>query len=135
VLALGFPTPADTRPGDSLTIEMATTTISELYTFGSNYADVVSLRGSTVGGSGASGGPILDGTGKVIGMITTRGDDATDGPGSLRAITVSHIQRTIQEETGFALERNVSGDVVTRAEVFKKTVAPFLLSLLTSELE
>jgi S1-C subfamily serine protease len=135
VFVLGYPAPDGLRPGDTLSIVTATTTISELYTFGSNYADVVSLRGSVVGGSGASGGPVLNAAGSVIGMIATRGDDSVDGVGSLRAITVSHIHRTISEETGFSLARNVSGDVVTRADVFKKTMAPFLLSQLTSELQ
>lgn len=135
VIAIGFPAPSNVRPGTQLFVTTATTSISELYTFGSNYADVFSIRGSAVGAGGSSGGPIIDDTGNVIGMITTRGNDEIDGPGSLRAITLSHIHRTIEEETGFSLERNVRGDIALRADVFKRTVAPFLLSLLTSELE
>ena len=93
-----------------------------------------SIRGSSVGAGGSSGGPVLDQSGNVIGMITTRGDDDVDGTGSLRAITISHIHRTIEEETGFPLSRNVRGDIALRAAAFKETVAPFLLTLLTSEL-
>ncbi|MBY0309669.1 serine protease [Patescibacteria group bacterium] len=135
VTAIGFPAPTNVRPGSELFVTAATTTISELYTFGSNYADVISIRGSVVGAGGSSGGPVIDDAGNVIGMITTRGNDAIDGPGSLRAITVSHIHRTIEEETGFSLERNVRGDIALRADVFKTTVAPFLLSLLTNQLD
>jgi hypothetical protein len=135
VFAIGFPTPENTAPGSDLSIVAATTTISELYTFGSNYADVFSIRGSSVGAGGSSGGPVLDQSGNVIGMITTRGDDNIDGKGSLRAITISHIHRTIEEETGFPLSRNVRGDIALRAAAFKETVVPFLLTLLTSKLD
>lgn len=135
VTAIGFPAPNSIRPGTELVVTSATTSISELFTFGSNYADVFSIRGSAVGAGGSSGGPVINDAGKVIGMITTRGNDEVDGPGSLRAITLSHIHRTIEEETGFSLERNVRGDIALRADVFKRTVAPFLLSLLTNELE
>jgi hypothetical protein len=135
VTAIGFPAPDGVTSGETLAVVVATTTISELYTFGSNRADVFSIRGSVVGAGGSSGGPILNSDGEVIGMIATRGDDSVDGPGSLRAITVSHIHQTISEETGFPLSQNVSGEVDLRADVFKDTVAPFLLSLLTRELE
>ena len=62
------------------------------------------------------------------------GDDTVDGEGSLRAITMSHIHRTILEETGFSLERNLSGDIALRSEVFTDTLAPFLTNLLSEEL-
>lgn len=135
VVAAGYPASDLIRNGanTALLSVVATTTISELYTFGSNYADVFSIRGSAVGAEGSSGGPIVNDEGKVIGMIVTRGDDTTDGPGSLRAITLSHIHRTILEETGFSLERNLSGDLAYRSTIFTNTLAPFLTSLLSQE--
>ncbi len=136
VLAAGYPATDLLRNGASspLFSVVAPTTISELYTFGSNYADVFSIRGSSVGAEGSSGGPIITDEGIVIGMIVTRGDDSVDGEGSLRAITMSHIHRTILEETGFSLERNLSGDIALRSEVFTDTLAPFLTNLLSEEL-
>jgi len=135
VLAIGFPTSAETPFGTELAVVAASSTISELYTFGSNFADVFSIRGSSVGAGGSSGGPVLNDRGAVIGMIATRGDDSVDGAGSLRAITISHIHRTIEEETGFSLSRNVQGEIALRATAFTETIAPLLVTLLTRELE
>ncbi len=135
VIAGGYPAYdlAKQNAAGGLLARTADTRISELYTFGSNYADVFSVKGSEVGAQGASGGPIVTPEGAVIGMIATRGDDSVDGEGSLRAITLSHINRTIEEETGFTLKENISGDLPYRAEVFANTMAPFLLSLLEEE--
>ncbi len=110
------------------------TSVSDLFTFGSNYADVMALRGSVIGEHGSSGGPVLNQNGEVIGMITTRGDDSTDGRGSLRGITLSYIDRTIREETGFSLLHNSSGDIAFRSSIFKDTLVPFLTRILSSEL-
>ncbi len=132
VVAAGYPARDLIKNGAStdLLAKRATTSISELYTFGSNYADVFSVRGSVVGAEGASGGPIVDENGDVIGMIATRGDDNVDGEGSLRAITLSHINRTINEETGFSLTDNLAGNLPYRAKIFADTMTPFLLETL-----
>lgn len=132
VTAAGYPATALLEHGSSadLTPQAAETSISELYTFGSNYADVFSIKGSAVGAEGASGGPVLNDRGEVIGVIVTRGDDTIDGAGSLRAITLSHINRTIKEETGFSLAENLTGNLPYRSEVFTTTMAPFLLRIL-----
>lgn len=132
VVAAGYPAGDLLLNGAStdLLARKADTSISELYTFGSNYADVFSVRGSVVGAEGASGGPILNAEGDVIGMIATRGDDEADGAGSLRAITLSHVNRTIEEETGFTLTENLHGNLSYRAEIFSNTMTPFLIQLL-----
>ncbi|MCA9360828.1 trypsin-like peptidase domain-containing protein [Candidatus Nomurabacteria bacterium] len=132
VLAAGYPAQPlfDNGPSADLIPHKATTTVSELYTFGSNHADVFSIRGSEVGAEGSSGGPVLNDQGDVIGIIVTRGDDSIDGTGSLRAITLSHIEQTILEETGFNLERNLSGNLAFRSQIFTDTMAPFLLTIL-----
>lgn len=135
VLAAGYPATnlLANGPSADLIPKRATTSISALYTFGSNHADVFSIRGSNVGAEGASGGPVLNENGKVIGMIVTRGDDAVDGVGSLRAITFSHIDQTIIEETGFSLDKSISGNLPYRAQIFAETLSPFLLTILQSK--
>lgn len=136
VTAAGYPAGSLMRDGTDteLLARSADTTVSELYTFDSNYADVFAMRGSIMGEQGASGGPVTASDGRVIGMITTRGDDVRDGAGSLRAITISHVNRTITEETGFSLSSNLSGDIPYKANVFTTTMAPFLTELLVAEI-
>jgi hypothetical protein len=132
VTAAGYPATnlLQNGPSAELIPKKADTTVSELYTFGSNYADVFSIRGSEVGAEGASGGPVLNTSGDVIGIIVTRGDDSIDGEGSLRAITLSHIERTMIEETNFSLAKNLSGNLAYRAEIFSETMSPFLVTML-----
>lgn len=113
----------------------ASTTVTELMTFGSNFADVMSLSGTAIGEQGSSGGPVLSDNNTVIGLISTRGDDTVFGQGSLRAITLSYIDRTIQEETGYTLQQNLQGDLPLRSRLFKDTLAPFLREYLIRELQ
>lgn len=137
VIAAGYPAVHDTTPNDlnDLRPQQASTTITNLYTFGSNYADVFSLAGSVVGAYGSSGGPILNASGLVIGLITTRGDDTVDGSGSLRAITLSYIDRTITQETGFSLSDSTQGQLSFRSQTFKDTLVPFLSRWLEQEID
>lgn len=137
VEAAGYPATDFIANGASTPLipRKAESRISELYTFGSNYADVISIGGSAVGAEGSSGGPIINSDGKAIGIIVTRGDDEADGKGSLRAITLSHIERTILEETGFSLAKNISGNLPFRAKIFNETLSPFLISILATELK
>ena len=132
VVVSGYPASALLRGGATTDLipRKANTSISKLYTFGSNRADVFSIKGSVVGAEGASGGPVVNEDGDVIGMIATRGNDDVDGPGSLSAITLSHVDSTITEETGFTLTSHLEGDLETRAQIYAEAISPFLLSIL-----
>jgi len=137
VIAAGYPAQTIFAQGGAdsdLIPRQATTSIVELMTFGSNYADLFTIAGSDIGEQGSSGGPIVDTDGNAVGIISTRGDDVTFGEGSLRALTLSYIDRTITEETGFNLPRNLSGDLPYRSKIFKETLVPFLRGMLEREL-
>ncbi len=136
ILTSGYPAEALFREGARarLVPVIASTTLRELYTFGSNYADIFSVSESPVGAQGASGGPIARESGDVIGLIVTKGNEETEGQYSLHAITVSYINRTIIEETGYSLRDNMQGDLAYRGDVFKGALTPFLAKLLTEEL-
>lgn len=136
VFATGYPAEAMLEAGSKtpLVPKQATTTIAELMTFGSNLVDVFSIRGTSIGEHGSSGGPVVDARGNVVGIISTKGDDAKYGKGSLRAISLAYINRTIEEETTFSLRQNLSGNLPFKARAFKNTLIPFLQNLLKEEL-
>jgi S1-C subfamily serine protease len=136
VLVTGYPT-ADARQlinGASLPRQQATTTLIDLYTFGTNYGDIYLLGGSSVGTQGISGGPVINDDGQAIAMVVTRGEDERQGEGSLNAITLSYIDRSIEAETGFGLARTISGNLSFKAAVFQQTLVPFLARMLEQEL-
>lgn len=135
VYATGYPTEALILNGldTNLIPKQASTNITELFTLGTNYADVISLSGSTLGKHGSSGGPVTTADNRVIGMITTKGNDLVDGNGSLRAITLSYVDRSIKAETGFPLENIISGDLALKAEVFTQVMVPFLNELIQTK--
>lgn len=110
-------------------------TIGTLYTFGSNYADIFSISDSLLGEQGASGGPVVEKGQGAIGLIVTKGDTEKEGEHSLRALTLSYVDRTIVEETGFTLAQNMQGDAAARGKIFQEAIAPFLTELLTKELQ
>lgn len=137
VTTAGYPAGALFRYGADAELSpvLAETKIGMLYTFGSNYADLFSISESPVGEQGASGGPIVWNDSKsVIGLIVTKGDTKTEGEHSLRALTLSYIDRTMKEETGFSLKENMQGDLALRGGIFGEAMVPFLAGILEAEL-
>lgn len=137
VVTAGYPAEILIREGADAQISpvLAETTVEKLYTFGSQYADVVAISDSDVGEHGASGGPIVVPESKnMIGLIVTKGDAVLEGERSLRAITLSYIDRTIKEETGYSLEENIRGDVAFRGNLFQNIMVPFLSQILEESL-
>ena len=138
VITGGYPAEALFKYGADAKLEpkVAETVVGSLYTFGSNFADLFSITESPVGEQGASGGPVAaTDSEKVIGLIVTKGDQASEGEHSLRAITLSYIDRTITEETGYSLLQNTQGDVALRGSIFKNAMVPFLAGILEDELK
>lgn len=137
VVAAGYPAESAIKnDGDVIQLipKRATTSIADLFTFGSNFADIFSIRESSVGEQGSSGGPVINSDGDVIGIIVTKGNPLADGEKSLRALTLSYINRTIKEETGFSFLDSLGGDLPFRAKIFGDTLVPFLSAILEREL-
>lgn len=136
IAVAGYPAAGKDISDVTTTLEpvVAETTVTELYTFTENHADLIQIGSSPVGAFGASGGPILNQSNEVIGLITTKGDSDPDST-TLRALTLSYINRTIVEESTFTLQETMHGQLAFRAKLFQETIVPFLSKLLESELE
>ncbi len=136
VVVSGYPAVSPFKQGgDGQLVRVSTSSvITELMTFTVNTPDVFSISGTPVGEQGSSGGPITTTDGKVIGLISTRGDDELFGTGSLRALTMSYIARTYQEETSVTLLEGMSGNLHERARRFHDALFPILQPLLVQEL-
>ena len=110
---------------------VANTRIIRLFTFDGKGIDLIALAPSAVGERGASGGPVVNEAGALIGLIATRGNAAREGARSLRALTLSYIDRALLQESGLGLARTLTGDLALRAQAFRETVAPRLRILLS----
>lgn len=122
VILVGYPSSEETSTKEGYARRIATTTVNNVYTFGSGSADILSLNESILGHSGASGGPVINHLGEAIGVISTKDENTT----ILNAITTSYINRRMIEETGFDLRSTIQGNLANRAKLFNETVSPIL---------
>ena len=113
--------------------QKASAKITDMFTFGSNYADIFSIGSSSVGMHGISGGPVLNDSGEVIGLVSTKGS-TEEGTYTLRALTLSYIDRTMLADSTFDLASTATGALELRARLFMETIVPFLARIVESEL-
>lgn len=104
--------------------------VSNIYTFDTNTVDLFSVFGSILAQRGASGGAVIDNDGKLIGIIVTATQEETTGMRELRAITLSHINRSLEIDSGIGLSNFLTGDLEGKALQFQSLIAPGLKKLL-----
>ncbi len=110
-------------------------TVKNVFTFGTNTIDVISLGGSVVAQRGSSGGPIASSeTGKLSGIIVTTTDAVTTAERDARAITLSHINRSLIKTNDTSLSSYLLGDLQIKRAEFYQSKFSFLSSLLIAEL-
>jgi len=103
-------------------------TVKRVYTFSQYIIDVLSLGGNIVAQGGSSGGAIINQWGKLVGIIATSSTGDTTNKRDLRAITLSHINRSIENQSGASLDAFLQkGNFKARVKLFKKDTAPILL--------
>lgn len=110
-------------------------TIGTVYTFTENTPDLVSVGGSPTAQKGSSGGPVVNDRGHLIGMISTEKDAKTTDARDLRAITVSHINRSFKIDSGLNISQLLGNDLASFSEIFNTTIAPELTALLIKAIE
>ncbi|OHA39552.1 MAG: hypothetical protein A3I97_00210 [Candidatus Taylorbacteria bacterium RIFCSPLOWO2_02_FULL_44_35] len=118
----------------NLYITSSVGTIDKVFTFKENTFDLFSISGSVVAQKGASGGAIVNSDGRLIGLIATATDANTTSERSLQAITITHIENSLNEEVGMNLESFMGNNLKERFRSFQETLAPALTEVLVKEL-
>ncbi|MEK7208118.1 MAG: serine protease [Patescibacteria group bacterium] len=112
------------------------TETGSVFTFRGNTPDAVSITGSPLGQQGASGGAVVTGEAKLLGIISTASVGATTGERELHAITGAHLERSFAERNAFSIKDMLAeADLAKLSEEFNANVAPQLTKLLENELE
>ena len=107
--------------------------IKDVFTFGTNTIDELALGGSAAAQEGSSGGGIADGTGALIGTITTSTITGATDTRSLGAITASYIRSEYTRETGTSIDALLSEPTAVSVAEFVPKI-PELESILTAHL-
>lgn len=110
-------------------------TIKKLFTFSTITTDLFSVGGNIAAQQGSSGGAVVNTRNKLIGIIVTSTTAETTAERDLRAINLSHINRSLVQTEGIDLSELLARDPVVQGENFARTEAPLLTELLTIELE
>lgn len=110
------------------------TLVGDLRTFTAHLVDVISLGGIFVAQGGSSGGGAFNEWGRLVGIISTTSEGGTTADRDLRAITIAHIDRSINAYTGVGLSDFLSQDLKKQVEDFAEDNAPALAQRLVESL-
>ncbi len=109
--------------------------IYELFTFTDDTLDLISIGGSVVAQRGSSGGAVVDDGGNLIGVIVTSTEAVNTSDRDLRAVTISHINRSLSESRGSSISALLLGDIKNKSENFNSVEAPNLKQILVNSIE
>lgn len=118
-----------------LYITSTITDIERVFTFKENTLDLFSLGGNIVAQQGASGGAVVNKENGLIGIIVTSSDGETTDERDLRAITLSHINRSLVLNSETTFKELLAGNLLQKALDFSTNIAPTLTKLLVDVLE
>lgn len=128
---------------DGLTIEKnlyqssAFTNVGQLYSFdGAQRVDVFSIGGTIVSQAGSSGGAVVNAkNGALEGIIVTASASSTTAGRDLNAITLGHIERSLDAAGQGGISGLLGGNLAAKAAAFNTNVAPALFVQLESYLK
>ncbi len=131
VSVLGYPTGKLTfsQVRNKLPVVTASTTVTAVRSFNGQTPDVLTLAPSKAGGYGSSGGPVVDSSGKIVGLITSKGSGEDDT--SLRAISIQYIDQSIRAQTGLSLSTLLATKPALLAPALSGTLTPDILKIIT----
>lgn len=124
VFAIGYPSEGESYKEiqRSLARTFAETSITSIQSFEKPNADILALAPSSASAAGMSGGPVTDRDGNLFGIaVTVSSGEQHDR--SLRAITLSYIDRMLRAETGLFLATHLLGAGILQTPDF--TAPPY----------
>lgn len=93
----------------------AESSVTDTNDFGrSNATDLITIAPSAAGQQGISGGPVIDAENEVIGIAAIK--SAAKNNSTLRAITLSYIDRVLRTQTDRSLASLLTGDFKDQAD-------------------
>jgi len=104
--------------------------IVDIFTFKEATIDLLSLGGILVAQRGSSGGAVVNENGNLIGIIVTSTDGETTEERDARAITLGHINRSLESQTGKILRDLLKENPQNVAGSFLTSTAPDLTQIL-----
>lgn len=118
---------------NKLKVVSETTTIAGLQSFQADTTDIIGLSRTQFASSGVSGGPVIMSK-AVIGVIATKSSSKNVDGSSLRALTISYINRALIKEVGLPLAAIYMGDLSTRAQVTRTSLSAKVISAIEKPL-
>ncbi len=122
----------------ALYLSSAYATVQELYVFDAadQWIDLFSIPGTIVSQGGSSGGAaVRTSDGKLVGIIVTATDAATTALRDLRALSITHIEHSLQSQDEGGLQTLLEGDIGAKALDFNTNEAPLLRQKLIEALQ
>ncbi len=109
--------------------------VKQVFTFKQNTVDLLSLGGSILAQKGSSGGAVVRiNDKKLVGIVVTTTEEDTTSERDLRAVTTSHINRSLEASTNQDIYSYLSGNLIEKVNQFHATRFPYLKSLLVEQL-
>lgn len=103
-----------------LFISSTVASAKQVFTFKDTSIDLLSLGGSVLAQKGSSGGAVVrQSDKKLVAIIVTTTDQKTTGERDLRAVTTTHINRSLEASTNKNLLEYLSGDLELKITQFQ----------------
>jgi hypothetical protein len=115
---------------NDLTQTIVYSTIKDVYTFGGNTVDLLSLVGSIAAQEGSSGGGVVDASGELAGLITTSTISGDLTKRDLHALTTDYVERSVLADTGNSFNATITGTVPNLIEGFRHTATALALEII-----
>lgn len=107
----------------------------KIFTFKEKTIDLIGLGGSAVAQKGSSGGAVTrQSDGKLVGIVVTTSEEKSTSERDLRAVTTSHINRSLEASTNKSIPDFLKGDLSQKVKNFEESTFIYLKSILVNEL-